>query len=100
MHATSPSAGQGASLALEDAIVLARHLRDATDHEQAFAAYERDRRPRAEEVVKYARAVNRNKRVTKSRLGIALRDAMLPRFLRSASSDTRNDHLYNHVVRW
>ncbi len=100
VHATSPSAGQGASLALEDAIVLARHLRDAADHEQAFTAYERDRRPRAEEVVKYARAVNRNKRVTKSRLGIALRDAMLPRFLRSASSDTRNDHLYNHVVRW
>lgn len=100
VHATSPSAGQGASLALEDSIVLARHLRDAADHEQAFAAYERDRRPRAEEVVKYARAVNRNKRVTRSRLGIALRDAMLPRFLRNAPSDTRNDHLYNHVIRW
>ncbi|WP_120493830.1 FAD-dependent oxidoreductase [Microbacterium phyllosphaerae] len=100
VHATSPSAGQGASLALEDAISLARHLRDDVDHEQAFAGYESDRRPRAEEVVAYARAVNRNKRVTKSRLGVALRDAMLPLFLRNAASDTRNDHLYNHVIRW
>jgi 2-polyprenyl-6-methoxyphenol hydroxylase-like FAD-dependent oxidoreductase len=100
VHATSPSAGQGASLALEDAITVARELRDRADHEQAFAVYERTRRPRAEQVVAYARAVNRNKRVTKSRLGIALRDAMLPLFLRNAASDTRNDHLYNHVIRW
>lgn len=100
VHATSPSAGQGASLALEDAMSLAQHLRDDEGHERAFAGYERDRRPRAEEVVAYARAVNRHKRVTKSRLGIALRDALLPRFLRNAASDTRNDHLYNHVIPW
>ncbi|WP_226531214.1 FAD-dependent oxidoreductase [Microbacterium paraoxydans] len=100
VHATSPSAGQGASLALEDAITLARHLRDDDGHENAFAGYERERRPRAEEVVAYARQVNRHKRVTRSRWGIALRDAMLPLFLRSAASDTRNDHLYDHVIPW
>jgi 2-polyprenyl-6-methoxyphenol hydroxylase-like FAD-dependent oxidoreductase len=100
VHATSPSAGQGASLALEDAISLAAHLRDDGGYAEAFAGYERDRRPRAEEVVSYARAVNRHKRVTRSRAGIALRDAMLPMFLRRAASDTRNDHLYNHVIPW
>ena len=100
VHATSPSAGQGASLALEDAVSLARHLRDDGGHERAFDGYERERRPRAEEVVAYARAINSRKRVTTSRWGIALRDAMLPLFLRNASSDTRNDHLYNHDIPW
>lgn len=100
MHATSPSAGQGASLALEDAITLARCLRDSTDHHAAFAGYQRLRQPRAEAVVGYARSINRRKRVTRSRLGIAIRDAMLPMFLKTARDDTRNDWLYNHEVRW
>lgn len=100
VHATSPSAGQGASLALEDAITLARCLRDITDHRAAFAEYQRLRQPRAEAVVGYARAINTQKRVTKSRLGIALRDAMLPMFLKKARDDTRNDWLYNHEISW
>jgi 2-polyprenyl-6-methoxyphenol hydroxylase-like FAD-dependent oxidoreductase len=100
VHATSPSAGQGASLALEDAITLARCLRDARDHATAFAAYQRLRQPRAEAVVGYARAINKQKRVTRSRLGIAIRDAMLPMFLKKARDDTRNDWLYNHEIAW
>lgn len=100
VHATSPSAGQGASLALEDAATLARCLRDEDGYERAFAEYERMRKPRAEEVVKYARAINKQKKVTKSRLAIAIRDAMLPTFLKGAQTDTRNNHLYNHVVSW
>ena len=48
----------------------------------------------------YARAINKQKRVTKSRLGIAIRDAMMPTFLRKASQVTRNDWLYNHTVDW
>lgn len=100
VHATSPSAGQGASLALEDAITLARCLRDDPDHAAAFAEYQRLRQARAEAVVGYARAINRRKRVTRSRLGIAIRDAMLPMFLRRAADDTRNDWLYNHEIPW
>ncbi|KRE29609.1 NAD(P)/FAD-dependent oxidoreductase [Agromyces sp. Soil535] len=100
VHATSPSAGQGASLALEDAITLARCLRDLDDHAAAFAEYQRLRQPRAEAVVGYAQAINKQKRVTKSRLGIAIRDAMLPMFLRKARDDTRNDWLYNHEIAW
>lgn len=100
VHATSPSAGQGASLALEDAITLARCLRDIPEVSSAFAEYQRLRQPRAEAVVGYARAINRQKRVTKSRLGIAIRDAMLPMFLRKARDDTRNDWLYNHEIAW
>lgn len=98
VHATSPSAGQGASLALEDAAVLARSLRLDGDHTTAFATYQAARRPRTAAVVKYARAINSQKRVTKSRLGVAIRDAMMPMFLRRAADDTRNDWLYNHTV--
>ena len=47
-HAPSNSSGQGASLAIESAVQLARCLRDLPDVATAFAAYERLRRPRVE----------------------------------------------------
>jgi FAD-dependent urate hydroxylase len=50
-HATSPASGQGASMAMEDAVVLAKALRDCQDVPRAFAAYERLRRERVERVV-------------------------------------------------
>lgn len=49
-HAPSSSSGQGASLAIESAIELARCLRDLP-YAQAFAAYEDLRRPRAEKII-------------------------------------------------
>jgi 2-polyprenyl-6-methoxyphenol hydroxylase-like FAD-dependent oxidoreductase len=50
-HAPAPSSGQGASMALEDGVVLAQALRDAPDVGAALAAYERVRRPRVERIV-------------------------------------------------
>jgi len=50
-HAASPAAGQGASMALEDAVVLGQCLRDLADPPAAFAAYERLRRARVEKLV-------------------------------------------------
>ena len=50
VHAPSNSTGQGASLAMESAIQLARCLRDMPDVPSAFAMYERPRRPRAEKI--------------------------------------------------
>ena len=51
-HAVSPNAGQGASMALEDAMMLAKLLRDcAADYAIAFAHFERERKPRVERVV-------------------------------------------------
>lgn len=49
-HAVSPSTGQGASLAIEDAVCLARCLRDLPVPE-AFAWFEKVRRPRVERIV-------------------------------------------------
>ncbi|MHC3469323.1 FAD-dependent oxidoreductase [Streptomyces sp. 7R007] len=47
-HAASPATGQGASMALEDAVVLAKSLRDAPDTDTALALYETLRRPRTD----------------------------------------------------
>ncbi len=54
-HATAPSIGQGAAMAIEDAVVLATCLRDAIDPTAAFATYERLRRARVERVVEQGR---------------------------------------------
>ncbi|MFF7633321.1 FAD-dependent oxidoreductase [Kitasatospora sp. NPDC008050] len=48
-HAASPATGQGASMALEDAVVLAKALREAGPRPEALAHYEQLRRPRAEQ---------------------------------------------------
>jgi 2-polyprenyl-6-methoxyphenol hydroxylase-like FAD-dependent oxidoreductase len=50
VHAPSNSTGQGASLAVESAIQLARCLRDLPDLPSAFATYERLRRTRVETI--------------------------------------------------
>jgi 2-polyprenyl-6-methoxyphenol hydroxylase-like FAD-dependent oxidoreductase len=47
-HAASPATGQGASMALEDAIVLAKPLRDTPDTDSALRRYETLRRLRVE----------------------------------------------------
>ncbi len=49
-HAPSPSSGQGAAMALEDAVVLSRCL--AQDPRRALAAYEQKRRERVEAIVR------------------------------------------------
>ncbi|MFJ1791011.1 FAD-dependent oxidoreductase [Kitasatospora griseola] len=50
-HAASPTSGSGASITMEDAVVLAKCLRDQPGTDQAFRAFERARRARVEAVV-------------------------------------------------
>jgi 2-polyprenyl-6-methoxyphenol hydroxylase-like FAD-dependent oxidoreductase len=61
VHAPSNSSGQGASLAIESAIQLARCLRDIPDLPSAFATYERLRRARVEKVAARAAKLNHAK---------------------------------------
>jgi 2-polyprenyl-6-methoxyphenol hydroxylase-like FAD-dependent oxidoreductase len=75
-HATSPHAGQGASLALEDAMRLVRLLQEGQELGASFEAFERERRPRAERVVAFARR-NGNQKGEFSATGAWLRDRML-----------------------
>ncbi|MFH9672966.1 FAD-dependent monooxygenase [Streptomyces sp. NPDC017405] len=57
-HPMLVSLGQGAALAIEDAVVLARHLKDAPDLSAALRGYEDERRPRTEALVAAARALS------------------------------------------
>jgi 2-polyprenyl-6-methoxyphenol hydroxylase-like FAD-dependent oxidoreductase len=75
-HATSPHAGQGASLALEDAMRLARLLQERQELRATFEAFETERRPRAERVVAFARR-NGNQKGEFSAAGAWIRDRML-----------------------
>ncbi|MQY31699.1 FAD-dependent monooxygenase [Nocardia aurantia] len=61
VHAPSNSTGQGASLAIESAIQLARCLRDFDDPTTAFTAYERFRRPRVEAIAARGAKINHAK---------------------------------------
>jgi FAD-dependent urate hydroxylase len=76
-HAVAPSSGQGASMAIEDAVVLGRCLADRGDDVPgALAAYERRRRTRVEKVVAAGRRNGSGK--TAGPIGAAVRDAMFP----------------------
>ncbi|MFI7407339.1 FAD-dependent oxidoreductase [Streptomyces sp. NPDC049627] len=58
-HAASPATGQGASMALEDAVVLAKSLRDAPDTDGALSLYETLRRPRTEHNITVSGGISR-----------------------------------------
>lgn len=88
-HAMSPSAGQGASLAMEDAMVLAQCLRDVPDVRAAFVRFEQLRRPRVDAIFKEAQRQSNRKAPT--RLSEWFRDRMLPFFLKfGAAAQTRS----------
>lgn len=61
VHAPSNSTGQGASLAIESAVQLARCLRDLPTPEPAFRAYEALRRPRVEAIARRGAKINHAK---------------------------------------
>ena len=75
-HATSPHAGQGASIALEDALRLARLLAQGDELRESFEQFEAERRPRAERVVALARRNGSTKREF-TPAGAWIRDRMM-----------------------
>jgi FAD-dependent urate hydroxylase len=97
-HATSPSSGQGASMAIEDAVVLGKCLRDAADSEQAFVAYERARRERVERVVRYSKRVGSSK--VAGPVGRVMRDLMMPLGLRLYANSNAHAWLYRYHLEW
>lgn len=98
VHATSPNAGQGASLALEDAIVLAQCVRDIPNREQAFNKFKDLRRERVERIVQYSRSIGQRKHATNP-IQVFFRDLMLPMFLKSANKDSHS-WMYDYKVDW
>jgi 2-polyprenyl-6-methoxyphenol hydroxylase-like FAD-dependent oxidoreductase len=93
------STGQGSSLALEDAIVLAKCVRDLPALDEAFATYEQLSRSRAERVVKFSRQRGNNKAASNP-LSRWFRDLILPFFLSSLANSAALDWLYGYRVDW
>ncbi len=99
IHAVSPNAGQGASLAIEDAMVLAKCLRDSSDLEQAYATYERLRRARVERMVQHGRNAGQGKVMTHP-IQVWFRDRLAPLFLKLFANSAALDWIYSYQVNW
>ncbi|HEX4656534.1 MAG TPA: NAD(P)/FAD-dependent oxidoreductase [Streptosporangiaceae bacterium] len=97
-HAPSPTSGQGASLSVEDAVLLAISLRDIGPAAAAFAHFETVRRPRVEKIIKAAARINSNK--APGPAGRAVRDLMLPVILRVTANAKSAREVYEHHVDW
>jgi 2-polyprenyl-6-methoxyphenol hydroxylase-like FAD-dependent oxidoreductase len=84
-HATAPSAGQGAAMAVEDAVILAQCLRDCPNPPTALATFEGLRRDRVQKIVKHGHRSSNSKAA--GRVGRMVRDLMLPVMFRRAAAD-------------
>lgn len=97
-HATSPYVGQGAAMALEDAVILAKCLRDISNLNQAFSTFENLRKERVEKVVKlsmqYGDLMNASNPLKKM-----FRDKMLSSVL-NKSIVKKMDWLFSYNVDW
>lgn len=96
-HAMGPHVGQGASLALEDAFVIAKCLRDVPDSATAFATFEHVRRARVDRVVQQSRRTGQQK-TPGGWVGRKIRDLILPTLLRKGAHTVRQ--LYAFPVDW
>ena len=97
-HAPAPSSGQGASMAMEDGVVLAMALRDAPSIEAGFAAYERARRKRVERIV--AHGARSSSAKTPGRFGRFARDTFLRLALRYLITERSLAWMYGHRIDW
>jgi 2-polyprenyl-6-methoxyphenol hydroxylase-like FAD-dependent oxidoreductase len=97
-HAMSPAGGQGASLALEDAMLFARMAADAARPiEETMALFESLRRPRAEKMVAQGYDNDRRSLQEVGPLGAWMRDrVMMPVF--SSFIERELHHVYTHEL--
>ena len=94
-HAASPSSGQGASMALEDALALGLILKQTPDVPTALARFEEVRRPRVERVIAQGKASSSGKAPGPDR---PVRDAMLKWFFSKPRPLTDTAWLWEHRV--
>jgi 2-polyprenyl-6-methoxyphenol hydroxylase-like FAD-dependent oxidoreductase len=97
-HAPSPTSGQGASLSIEDALVLAKCLRDIADVQRAFQVFVALRRPRVERIIKRAARINNNK--APGPVAAVLRDLVLPPIIKFTADTKASTRQYAFHVDW
>ncbi len=97
-HAPSPTSGQGASLSIEDGVVLAKCLRDLPDVPAALARFEAIRRPRVERIIKWAARINNSKAA--GPVARVFRDAMLPTILKMTADSKALRETVDYHIDW
>jgi 2-polyprenyl-6-methoxyphenol hydroxylase-like FAD-dependent oxidoreductase len=97
-HGPSPTSGQGASLSVEDAIVLAQCLRDEPTPQAAFTTFTAIRRPRVEKIIKWAARINNSK--IAGPVGRVVRDAMLPPILKMTADSKALRQTFDYHLDW
>jgi FAD-dependent urate hydroxylase len=85
-------------MAAEDAVVLAKCLRDLPDIPRALAAYEAARRPRVERIVAHGARAGSAK--TPGPVGRVLRDLALPLVFRFLVTERSLAWIYDHHIDW
>lgn len=98
-HAISPSSGQGASMALEDAAVLAKCLRDFPDLEQAFTSFEHQRRERTSKMYEVGERGDSGKHIVNP-MKQWFRDLTTPIFLKLFANPKASDWMYSYRIDW
>ena len=97
-HAPSPTSGQGASLAAEDAVLLGKALRDQPSVPAALAIYEQLRRDRVQKIVAEAAQASSDK--APGPVGRALQGIVLPLVFRFLVTDKSLAWRYDHHIDW
>ncbi|WP_420545849.1 FAD-dependent oxidoreductase [Nitrosopumilus sp.] len=96
-HAISPHAGQGATMAIEDAVVLAKCLRDIYDIQDAFSKYQQLRKDRVEKMISMARRSG-GMFTTTNPIGKIVRNAISPFMIKLSTKGF--DEIYGYKVDW
>ena len=96
-HAIGPHVGQGVSLAIEDALILTKCLRDLPEVTTALATFERIRRQRVDPIAKQSRRTGQRK-APSGWIGRKMRDLLLPIFLRSSARAA--GEIYRYPLTW
>jgi 2-polyprenyl-6-methoxyphenol hydroxylase-like FAD-dependent oxidoreductase len=97
-HAVSPNSGQGASLALEDAMYLAKLLRHAADYRQVFRQFEQERKPRVEPIVAEGRRRGADKDIVPP-FQQKIRELMMTIFI-NLFGNRALDPVYRYKIAW
>ncbi len=98
VHAASPSSGQGASLAIEDAVLLAMCLRDHSDALAAFRTFEALRRERVERVVRHGKRSGDGK--ADGPVKARIRDLVLPALMRRMTAKGSLNWMLDYRIDW
>ena len=85
-------------MAIEDAVVLAKCLRDTMDIPAALGTYEELRRDRVERIVAQGARTTRTK--TPGPMGRALANILLPVVFKLFVTDKKLAWLYDHHIEW